>query len=402
MSWSCSEHGDFRAEELSKDLVTSSGNVMCPECGNIMANNGDEDKDDIPEIEDPGRGGSNSAPRTDSKRQVELSAEDMMLAKKMIKTGLGADLNDVTQRALRYYGGANFNSVFHANQDMMNEKLIEMMNDNSGEGMFEKAMAISMLNGSLGGAAQQQQKNDGMDMQDIMMMNMLSNNEKQSKEPQSNGGQGMDPMAMMLMMQDKGSDDGLDTKELIQLLQDQDSGGGGMDPMTLMMMQNDDSGQDDAYKELLQRFEEQRREQTQMQEKLLEEKFGNELDKMNQQMQAVAQKADEAEQSDMNELLEQMEQVEKFATKLGMTAGDGGENDSANLQRLVDTIGEHMGPAMEKFAESQVGGGTNRSVSPAAGGGQPSRQKDIQQARADVSSSESTSSPEPTPSDVKF
>lgn len=404
MTWACGIHGEFKAEELSQDDVGSQGKVRCPDGGRIMTNQGDEDLDQIPEVEDKAvEEGDGDTSRTKSKRQVELEAEDMMLAKRMIEAGLGKDLNTVTKRALRYYGGTNFNGVIHEDDStMMNEQLLEALQGGNGESMVEKAMAFSMLNGSMG-ATQQTQEEDSMDSMTMMMLLQQMGNNGNSSQPPQNQGNQMDPMTMMMLMQNMGSSngsDGLSKDELLSLVKEmKDGSSDGMDPMMMMAMQNDDSNQDDAYKELLQRFDSQRQQQQQMQEKLLEERFGNELDNMKQQLQGIAKETQEAKQSDMQELLTQMEDVEKFARKLGMTetGGEDSGDTAQTMERLIDTVGEHMGPALEKYAEQQAGGGTSQRAVQQMQNNQGStqqRQQEVQQARAEAE--------QPSPNEVQF
>jgi len=356
MTWECNIHGQFDAEELEDGLVSATGNVQCPECSQIMSNLGNEDLAEIPE---GGSGdGEGDTSRTKSKRTVQLEAEDLHLAKKMIQAGLGADLNDLAQKSVRYYGASNFTNVMHGGQPMMNEQIVEALSSGDDKSPMEIAMAAQMFQSVADG----QQNDDSMDLTEIMKMKMLMG-ESGSSQPQQqqNGNSGMDMMQLVMLDKLGGSDDsGMGTQELVQVMKEmQDDSSSGMDPAMLMMMNQDDGSDDRPYKEFMDMYKQNQEQQTQLQQQVLEQKFGNELENLQRQMQGVAEKAQEAEQSDMDELLGQMEQVEKFARKLGMTEanGDGGDDTAQTMERLIDTVGEHMGPAMEKYMESQAGGG---------------------------------------------
>lgn len=367
--------------------------------------------EDLAEIPDSMAGGDGSfgepgdTSRTSSKRSVQLEAEDLHLAKQMIETGLGADLNDLTQKSLRYYGAANFNNVMHGEPAMMNEQIIDALSSGDDKSPMETAMAAQIMQGVAGN----NQNDDSMDLTEIMKMKMLmgEGGGGQPQQQQQGTNSGMDMMQLVMLDKLGGSDDsGIGESELIQVMKEmQDSGSDGMDPAMMMMLNNDSDG-DDPYKEFMEMYKQNQEQQTQLQQQVMEEKFGNELETLQRQVKSVAEKAQEAEQSDMDQLLGQMEQVEKFARKLGMTEsnGDGGDDTAQTMERLIDTVGEHMGPAMEKYMESQAGGGApaNGAAQPAqAAQPQAQRAQEVQQAREAAQSSPDVA-PEPTPDDVAF
>jgi len=261
-------------------------------------------------------------------------------------------------------------------------------------------MAASMMQNVTGGDS----GGDGMDITEIMKMKMLMGEQGSSQQSQQQQHSGMDMTQLMMLEKLGGSDDdGMSQKELIQLIKEMNNDDSdGMDPAMLMMM-NDDGGQEERpYKEFMEMYKQNQEQQTQLQQQVLEQKFGNELENLQRQMQGVAEQAQEAEQSDMDELLGQMEQVEKFARKLGMTESSesDGDDTAQTMERLIDTVGEHMGPAMEKYMENQAMEGGGRAQ-PTPNGGSSQRAQEVQQARQQAEASAATD-PEPTAEDVAF
>lgn len=374
MTWECSNHREFKPEELSQDLIDSQNRVHCPECGMIMTNTGGDDQEDIPELNTGGV--SEDAPRTNSKRQVELSAEDMHLVKNMVEQGLGEDLNEVARKALRFYGGVRFNeTMLGGDTNMINEQLIEQLSQGENESMVEKAMAMNMINGAMGNQNQNQDDGGKGTMERMMeykmqqdLMNSLGNDSSDSGDDFTIE----DMMKYKMMGEMSGGDDsGKELIEVLKAMQSNSDSGNGMSPMAMMMLSQDD-GQDDAYKELLQRFDKQRERETQLEQKMIEEKFGNELKEVKGAIQGIKQEVDEAkDQDDLDTALDRLEKIKKQAEKLGM-ADTGEEPDEARTaQKLIDSVGDNFSGVLEKYFENQGGSGGMGSM---MGGQQPQPQ----------------------------
>jgi len=410
VAWDCNQHGEFKAEALNQGLIDSQNRVHCPECGQIMTDQGDEDKNEIPEVKGAS-GVSDEAPRTNAKRSVEFAAEDLHLMKKMVENGLGESLNDIAQQALRFYGGVRFNeTMLGGDTNTMNEKVLEKLSEGNTEGMFEKAMAISMLNGTMGESQQNQQNQGSDDMMSKMMEYKMQQELVKSFGSDEENNQGGDELSMDKIMKMKmmegmtsGSDSSMD-ETLIRALRDDDDSG--MDMGTLMMMMNNDG--DDAYKELLQRFESQREQQTELEQNLIEERFASQLNDLKGAMRSIKEEVDEAKNDDdLDTALDRLEKMQKQAEKLGLSNGsDDGNDEARTAQKLIDSFGENFGGVLEKYMENQAGAGgimgggqqPNGQAATANGGAGPANPNKIQQAQQ--SAEADVSGANPTPDDI--